>query len=315
MLGRTAASLFWTSRYNERAENMARLLEVGYRIAMTPRLGQDSADDWRSTLVSAGCDSAFFANNDEPSKRAVVHHMLFDKDNPSSVRACLEAARNNARSVRTAITGEMWESINTTYLEFIDVRPQHMTDNRLPDFLAWIKQRAMLFRGATLGTLMRDAGYHFIQFGTFIERADNTARILDVKYWILLPDNEMIGGELDRYQWTTILRSVSAHRSYHHAYRAAQVRPFNVAEFLILRKEMPRSLAYCYDWIGESTEALATRYGDRPLSCDLAAKTRGLLSGGTMADIFQGGLHEFLTDMMARNNALSTQLAADYHFG
>jgi len=314
MLGRTAASLYWTSRYNERAENMARLLEVGYRIAMTPRLGQDSADDWHSTLASAGCDGAFFSRHEQVSQRAVVHHMLFDKDNPSSVRVCLEAARNNARSVRTAITGEMWESINTTYLEFMDVRPQAMTDNRLPDFLNWIKQRSMLFRGATLGTLMRDAGYHFSQFGTFIERADNTARILDVKYWILLPDNEMIGGDLDRYQWTTILRSVSAHRSYRHAYRDAQVRPFNVAEFLILRKEMPRSLAYCYDWIADSAEALAQRYGERPLSCDIAAKTRLLVAEGTMDAIFKGGLHEFLTDMIARNNALSTQLAADYHF-
>ncbi|MCA1300353.1 alpha-E domain-containing protein [Stappia indica] len=314
MLGRTAASLFWTSRYNERAENMARLLEVGYRIAMTPRLGQDAADDWRSTLVSAGCESRFFAKHDEINKRAVMLHMLFDPDNPSSVRSCIEAARNNARSVRTAITGEMWESINTTYIEFMEVRPQHMSDDRLPDFLSWIKQRSMLYRGALLGTLMRNEGYHFSQFGTFIERADNTARILDVKYWILLPDNEMIGGSLDRYQWSTILRSVSAHRSYRHAYRDAHIRPFNVAEFLILRKEMPRSLAYCYDWIEESAEALAQRYGEHPPSHEMATATAALLGKGTMREIFQEGLHEFLTDMITRNNALGTQLAADYHF-
>ncbi|WP_428697482.1 alpha-E domain-containing protein [Stappia sp.] len=314
MLGRTAASLFWTSRYNERAENMARLLEVGYRIAMTPRLGQDTADDWRSTLTSAGCDLAFFDKYDELTKRAVVSHMLFDADNPSSVRSCIEAARNNARSVRTAITGEMWESLNTTYIEFMEVRPQHMTDDKLPGFLSWIKQRSMLFRGAMLGTLMRDEGYHFSQFGCFIERADNTARILDVKYWILLPDNEVVGGDLDRYQWSTILRSVSAHRSYRHAYRDAQVRPFNVAEFLILRKEMPRSLAYCCDWINESLSELTQRYGERPMSCDMAQGTHDLLEAGTMHQIFVSGLHEFLSDMIARNNALGAQLAADYHF-
>jgi uncharacterized alpha-E superfamily protein len=314
MLGRTAASLFWTSRYNERAENMARLLEVGYRIAMTPRLGQDTADDWRSTLTSAGCDIAFFDKYDEPTKRAVVSHMLFDADNPSSVRSCIEAARNNARSVRTAITGEMWESLNTTYIEFMEVRPQHMTDDKLPGFLSWIKQRSMLFRGAMLGTLMRDEGYHFSQFGCFIERADNTARILDVKYWILLPDNEMIGGDLDRYQWSTILRSVSAHRSYRHAYRDAQVRPFNVAEFLILRKEMPRSLAYCYDWITESMSELTERYGERHMSYDMAQGTHELLENGTMHQIFVNGLHEFLSDTIARNNALGAQLGADYHF-
>lgn len=314
MLGRTAASLFWTSRYNERAENMARLLEVGYRIAMTPRLGQDTADDWRSTLTSAGCDAAFFNKYDEPTKRAVVANMLFDADNPSSVRSCIEAARNNARSVRTAITGEMWESLNTTYIDFMEVRPQHMTDDKLPGFLSWIKQRSMLFRGAMLGTLMRNEGYHFSQFGCFIERADNTARILDVKYWILLPDNEVVGGDLDRYQWSTILRSVSAHRSYRHAYRDAQVRPFNVAEFLILRKEMPRSLAYCYDWITESLGELTQRYGERPMSCDMAQGTHDLLEAGTMHQIFVSGLHEFLSDMIARNNALGAQLAADYHF-
>ncbi|WP_186398043.1 alpha-E domain-containing protein [Stappia sp. P2PMeth1] len=314
MLGRTAASLFWTSRYNERAENMARLLEVGYRIAMTPRLGQDAADDWRSTLVSAGCDQGFFKKHEEPTKRTVVSHMLFDADNPSSVRSCIEAARNNARSVRTAITGEMWESLNTTYIEFMEVRPQHMTDDKLPGFLTWIKQRSMLFRGAMLGTLMRDEGYHFSQFGCFIERADNTSRILDVKYWILLPDNEVVGGDLDRYQWSTILRSVSAHRSYRHAYRDAQIRPFNIAEFLILRKEMPRSLAYCYDWIAESMDALTARYGERPMSYDMTRRTYELLDKGTMRQIFQGGLHEFLGDMIARNNGLGAQLAADYHF-
>lgn len=240
--------------------------------------------------------------------------MLFDPDNPSSVRSCIEAARNNARSVRTAITGEMWESINTTYIEFMEVRPQHMTDDRLPDFLAWIKQRSMLFRGALLGTLMRDEGYHFSQFGTFIERADNTARILDVKYWILLPDNEVVGGSLDRYQWSTILRSVSANRSYRHAYRDANVRPFNVAEFLILRQEMPRSLAYCYDWISGSLDDLSERYGHRPESCTLAQETNAILAQGSMQEIFQSGLHEFLLDMIQRNNALGMQLARDYNF-
>jgi uncharacterized alpha-E superfamily protein len=314
MLGRTAASLFWTSRYNERAENMARLLEVGYRISMTPRLGQDVSEDWRSTLASAGCETAFFNKYDELTKRSIVAHMLFDPENPSSVRTCIEAARNNARSVRTAITGEMWESINTTYLEFMEVRPQHMNDDKLPDFLSWIKQRSMMFRGALLGTLMRDEGYHFSQFGTFVERADNTSRILDVKYWILLPDNEFVGGSLDRYQWSTILRSVSAHRSYRHAYRDSNVRPFNVAEFLILRKEMPRSLAYCYDWITGSMVDLTARYGEQPEALRLAHETNALLQEGSMERIFQGGLHEFLADLIARNNALGIQLGLDYHF-
>ncbi|MXN66651.1 alpha-E domain-containing protein [Stappia sp. GBMRC 2046] len=314
MLGRTASSLFWMSRYNERAENMTRLLEVAYRIAMTPRYASDAEEDWRSTLVSAGCCSGFEEKYSEFTQKNAINFLLFDQDNPSSVRSSIEQARHNARSVRTAITSEMWESLNETYIGFSEVRPQHMSDDKLPDFLNWVKQRAMLFRGALLGTLMRNDGYYFSQLGAFIERADNTARILDVKYWILLPDNEVIGGSLDTYQWSTILRSVSANRSYRHAYRDSSLKAFNVAEFLILRKEMPRSLAYCYDWIEDCMADLTEGYGEKLLSHDMAIDTHGILTQQTMEEIFQSGLHEFLTDFIARNNGLSHQLSADYNF-
>ncbi len=314
MLGRTAASLFWISRYHERAENMARLLEVAFRIAMTPRFGADAMEDWRSTLVSAGCEAGFFDRYDEVTPRAVINYILFDASNPASVRSCLDHARNNARSVRTAITSDMWESINTTYIEFCEIRPQNMSDDKLPAFLSWVKQRSMLFRGAMLGTLMRDDGYHFSQLGAFIERADNTARILDVKYWILLPDNEVVGGSLDRYQWTTILRSVSAHRSYRHYYKDSQLKAVNVADFLILQKVMPRSLTYCYDWLGDSMEELSEFYGEKLPSHELATGTYRRLREQTMPHVFRIGLHEFLTDFIARNNALSDQLSTDYNF-
>ncbi len=314
MLGRAAGSMFWMSRYNERAENMARLLEVAYRIVMMPRFASDTLDDWRSTLLSAGCLPAYEANHDEISQRAAINFLLFDPENPSSVRSCIELARNNARSVRTAITSEMWESINTTYIEFMEVKPQHMSDDRLPGFLTWVKQRSMLLRGALLGTLMRNEGYHFAQLGTFMERADNTARILDVKYWLLLPDNEVIGGSLDTYQWSTILRSVSANRSYRHAYRDSSLKAFNVAEFLIVRKEMPRSLAYCYDWIEESMADLTAAYDVRMTSNDMAVETHRLLTEQTMEEIFASGLHEFLLDFMGRNIGLGQQLSTDYNF-
>lgn len=314
MLGRTAASLFWLSRYNERAENMARLLEVAYRIAMMPRVGEGHQEEWRSTLLSAGCDIGFFEKYDKADAHAVVQYMLFDPDNPSSIQCCLEHARANGRSVRTAITSEMWESLNTTWIEFAQLKPQSLTEDRIPAVLSWVKQRSMLFRGALLGTILRRDGYYFSQLGAFVERADNTARILDVKYWILLPDNEMVGGGLDRYQWSTILRSVSGHRSYRFAYRDAQLRARNVAEFLILRKEMPRSLAHCYDWIDDSMSRLTALYGESLPSRDIARATFGLLDRGDMSEIFAGGLHEFLTDFIARNNALPVQLTTDYHF-
>ncbi|WP_208999994.1 alpha-E domain-containing protein [Roseibium hamelinense] len=193
MLGRTASSLFWMSRYHERAQNIAKLLEVAYRTAMVPHSGQNDMGDWRFALASSGCEFGYSEKHGEATPRGVITYMVFDKDNPSSVRTCLETARNNARAVRTGITAELWEAINTTFIEFNDVSPQSITQDRLPDFLAWISQRAHLFRGALLNTVLRDDGYYFSQLGNFVERADNTARVLDTQYWVLLPDNDVIG--------------------------------------------------------------------------------------------------------------------------
>lgn len=315
MLGRTASSLFWLSRYVERSENMARLVDVGYRISLLPGIGNSGhREDWNSTLVSAGCDYGFMQHYDEVNERNVINYMLFDDENPSSVRACLRTARDNARSVRTALTREMWESLNTTWIEFSDIKPHHMTRNKLPTLLDWIKERSMLFRGAMLGTILRNDTFHFGQFGAFIERADNTSRILDVKYHLLLPQNEMIGGGIDTYQWSTILRTVSAHRNYRWIYRDSKPKPWNVAEFLILRREMPRSLIHCYAWLSESMDGLEQLYGERSPSMDITRKTYDCLRNGDMTSIFADGLHEFLQDFIACNNQLTTALASDYNF-
>ena len=219
MLGRTAASLFWMSRYVERAENMARLLEVGYRISLMPRAIEGHRDEWRSTLITAASEASYFAKHREITTADIIHHLLFDEDNPSSVRSCLETARNNGRAVRTALTRDVWESLNGTWNEFAQVKPESVTTDRLPGFLDWIEQRAMLFRGALLGTMLRHDTYFFSQLGTFVERADNTARILDVKYYILLPKPSDVGSDVDVQQWATVLRSVSAHRAYRWFYR------------------------------------------------------------------------------------------------
>src|SRR5262245_50141678 len=263
MLGRTAASLFWMSRYVERAENMARLLEVGYRISLMPGAIEGHRDEWRSTLTSAACEQSYFAKHKKIGAGHVINHLLFDEDNPSSVKSCVRSARNNGRAVRTALTRDLWESLNGTWNELAGVKPQSITADRLPGFLDWIKQRAMLFRGALLGTMLRGDTYYFSQAGTFIERADNTARILDVKYYILLPQPTDVGSELDMQQWATILRSVSAHRSYRWHFRDSRYRPWLVAEFLILREQMPRSLIFCYQWINASLSGLETLYGKR----------------------------------------------------
>ena len=170
-----------------------------------------------------------------------------------------------------------------------------------------------MFRGSLLGTLLRDEGYHFSQLGAFMERADNTARILDVKYYVLLPSNETVGGDLDAFQWETILRSVSAHRSYRHVYKD-RYRPWNIGEFLILRPEMPRSLRFCYGWIERSLDGLADLMGTSAPSRDDAAALHAALQNGNMAAIFQAGLHEFLSDFIQRNNDVSNRIATDFHF-
>ena len=313
MLGRTAASLFWMSRYIERAENIARLTEVGYRISLTPDIGIGHREDWKSTLIAAGSYESYLERHSEIKPEKVKHFLLFDRDNPSSVRSCLETARNNARAVRTALTREMWEALNSTYIDFASVRPAEIGSGKLPEFLDWVRQRSALFRGSMLGTLLRDEGFHFSQLGAFIERADNTARILDVKYYVLLPTNETVGGDIDAFQWETILRSVSAHRSYRHVYKD-RYRPWNVAEFLILRPEMPRSFCFCYGWIERSLEGLSDIIGAKTASLIEANAILKDLKTGNMDAIFQSGLHEFLTEFLKRNNAVSADIANDFHF-
>ena len=314
MLSRTAENLFWMSRLMERAENMARLTEAAFRISLTPDTGDGHREEWRSTLASAGVIDRFLEKYGDAASENAITFILFDDENPSSVRSCLRAARTNARMVRTKITGDMWEAMNSTWLTFDAMQPGEITAASLPELLDWIRERGALFRGTLLGTILRDDGYFFSQLGAFIERSDNTARILDVKYFILLPSNQAIGGDIDTYQWETILRSVSAHRAYRHVFHE-NYRPWNVAEFLILHKEMPRSLRFCYDWLQAAADGLGALYGERHRSSEMVAETRNLLMTMSMETIFQGGLHEFLTAFISRNSRLTAAISADYHFG
>jgi uncharacterized alpha-E superfamily protein len=313
MLGRTANDLFWMARYMERAESMARLLEVGYRIALLPREGGSQEEEWLSTLRSAGCEKQYRCKYGACSTAAVVNFMLFDGDNPSSVYASLATARRNARAQRTAITREMWESLNSAWIEFSAIDAARLNSNELPPLFDWIKERSALFRGALLNTILRNDTFYFSQLGTFLERADNTARILDVKYYVLLPHSELVGGEIDSVQWAAILRSVSAHRSYRWVYKDSY-KPWKIADYLILNRQMPRSLRSCYEEIVPSLEELAAFYGNSNGCRSLAMETRRQLVAGDMRTIFQAGLHEFLGDFIARNNRLASEVASNYHF-
>jgi uncharacterized alpha-E superfamily protein len=314
MLGRTAALLYWMSRYMERAENMARLLEVGHRVSLMPGRVEGHRDDWQSTLLSAGCEQGYLRKHPTVAAEKVVEFLVFDYDNPSSIRSVVRAARNNGRAVRTALTRDVWESINSTWNELAAIKPQDMTRDRIPFFLDWVKQRAMSFRGAVLGTMLRNENYYFSQLGNFVERADNTARILDVKYFLLLPKPTDVGSELDVHQWAQILRSVSAHRAYRWFYRDSNYKPWLVAEFLILRDEMPRSLVFSYQWINTALAGLAglhkKTYPCHTMAGDVLAKLRD----GKMDKIFQSGLHEYVQEFISVNNALSVEIGRTYNF-
>jgi uncharacterized alpha-E superfamily protein len=313
MLGRTAQNLFWLSRYVERAENMARMLEVGYRMSLTSRREGGASEHLVSMMQAAEVDETFAATGKPADVASVSHFMMFDPENPSSVYSCLLAARTNARTVRTALTTEVWETINAAWLEYSQLRPRDITGGRLQEQLARIKEVSSQFRGAMLGTILRDAGYAFSQIGSYVERADNTARILDMKYYVLLPRANLIGGDVDIQQWTLILRAASAHRSYRHIYHD-RYKAWNIADYLILRPEMPRSLIFCMQWINRMMDMLTLVYGKRLPCHDAAADMTAMLVGNNMDRIFANGLHEFLTEFIARNNALTESLSDSYNF-
>ena len=310
MLSRTANNLYWLTRYMERMDYVARLLEVGQRMAGLSRGGEE----WRSALIAAGCEPGFHKKHETVTTAAVIDFLFRDPDNPSSIQSCITTARQNARAVRTAITTDMWEALNGTWQESrelfgSDFRPGDL--NRATD---WVKTRAVLFRGAYASTMLRSEAYWFARLGSHIERADNTARILDVKYHVLLPDYEAVGGGLDYHHWTSILRAVSALRAYHWVYRD-RVKPWNVAELMILRPEMPRSLRACYDEITSNLDLLGATYGGRYGECHrLAGELHARLRFGRIDNIFQTGLHEFLTEYIDRTLELGDEISTFFLF-
>ena len=311
MLGRNANGLYWMNRYIERAENMARLVDAGLRLALTRTASW--ADEWASVVVSAGVEYPFLQKHDQYTANTVADFLLRDTSNPSSVMAAIETARNNGRMVRTALTRETWESINEAWMAMKRMLADPIDERDLPRILDRIKRETALIRGAFQGTQLRNEIFDFSQIGTFIERADNTARILDVKYYVLLPSVSWVGSTLDNYQWESILRSVAAHRSYRWVY-AEDYKPTNIADFLILNSRMPRSLAHSYRNIAESLNFLAGEYSGRLACHKTVDATLGKLKVSSVKEIFDRGLHEFLVEFIGDNNLLGAQIAEDYRF-
>jgi uncharacterized alpha-E superfamily protein len=310
MLSRVADRIFWMSRQMERAENMARILGVTSNVLLA-----SSRELQRQNLLAplniTGSAEAYFARHGELALASLIKFLALDPENPTSIMCCLSRARENAHSVRWQITSEMWETLNATWIEARALRPERVTGAGATQFFDWVKERSHLFRGVTYGTIMRGEAFNFSRLGTFLERADNTARILDVKYHVLLPETERVGGSLDYFQWTTILREVSALTAYHWVYRES-VKPWLVADLLILNRQMPRSLANCYELLVRHLDLIADAYGRRGPSQRLASNMLARLSSARIEGIFTIGLHEFISDFIVENNKLGAAMAEQY---
>jgi uncharacterized alpha-E superfamily protein len=311
MLSRTADNLYWLARYVERAEYLARILEATQRLTALPLDTVGESNEWESAVATAGCANAFFAAYDEANEENVTDFLAFSTDNPSSIRSCFEVARTNARAVRTALTMEMWDAINGTWLELRRYGNGPTSREEFSRFLRWVQESSLRFDGSAYRTMLRNDAYWFTRLGIYLERADNTARILDVKYHLLLPAQEHVGGPLDYFQWAAILRSVSALTSYHWVYRES-LKPWLVADLLILKDEMPRSLASCYENIVRYLDDIGSSYGRQGPSQRLARGIRTRLQNSRMDGIFQNGLHEFIQEFIADNNRISQTVTQQY---
>lgn len=307
VLSRSADHLYWISRYMERAENTARILDVSDRMGLLPT--SSTGGEWDAVLQITGDISAFHQKFPEATAANVISHLTLDPDNPSSIYSTVRAARENARAERVGITTEMWEALNSTWLEISNLTAARLASRGYRNFFDWIKERSHLFRGATVATMLRDERYHFLRLGTFLERADNTARILDVKYHILLPDTDDVGGAIDHFQWGALLRSVSAYRNYHHAYKQV-ITPINVADLLIFNDAFPRSLHSCHDELVSLLDDISGPRGNE--AARQSGEIHAMLHYGRIETVFKQGLHEYLSDFIVRNNQLSSEIQAAY---
>lgn len=312
MLGRSANGIFWMFRYLERAENTARLVEAGLRLALT-RGSSAEGDEWRSILITIGQDADYDARHDEVTGAAVANFILRDRGNPSSVINMIEYARTNARAVRTALTREVWEATNQCWMTLNELLSHPVRERTLGEVLATIRNESQQVRGAMAGSMLRNEIFNFARLGTYIERADNTARIVDVKYFVLLPSVSLVGSTLDNVQWETVLRSVSGESAYRWL-NSGRMDARGIAEFLILDGRFPRSLSFCYEEMRINMAGLAREYGHESPAHELLRNAGAKLHQTTISEILERGLHEFIRDFIGGNQRIAEAIANDYRF-
>nr|AGC71515.1 protein containing domains DUF403 [uncultured bacterium A1Q1_fos_550] len=312
MLSRTADHLFWMSRYTERAENTARMLNVNYETSLLPQSASEAEAGWQGLLSISELLPSYTALHGEVNPRSVMEFMVSDEDNPSSIISCLRAARENARAVRGTLTTEVWETQNQTWLEVNRMLKSGEFQRDPGKFFEWVKFRSHLSRGVTVGTMLMDEALYFMRLGTFLERADNTARLVDVKFHAV--ENDFLGNaekdqEYDFYHWSAILRSVSGFEIYRKVYRDV-IKPERVAELLILRPDMPRSL---HASLNEVVANLRLVSGDQTSdTLRHAGRLRADLQFSRIDEILATGLHAFLTQFLDRVNTLGGRISRDF---
>ncbi len=313
MLSRTADNLYWIARYMERADTSARLLEVGSRISLIPGV-QGYRSEWDSLLQASGMAEGFRAKYGDPVQRNLESWLFFDRDNPNSVASCITAARENGRIVRTALTAQVWDALNGAFQELRQLERQERSTLELSQLTDWVTRQAAMVRGAIDATLLRNDGFNFLNIGYYLERGDNTARLMDVKYYVLLPRVEFVGSGLDNYQWSTLLRAMGAQRAFHWAY-GGEVTAAKIAHFLILNPQCPRSLITCVAGAANHLGRLAKAYGRETAAQGRARAMLADLEAETVERIVDEGLHEYLTRFIRDAAALGAAIHDVYLSG
>ena len=311
MLGKTAGGIYWLFRYLERAENIARLVETGHRFTMTR--SSDEMSEWRSIVSSLGLNDTYREKHGDYASQHVVDFLLRDGSHSGSLRSVVEAARQNARLTRTAITREVWEAVNEFWISNNELLRRPVREAELPNILDAIRRNASMVRGAMHNSMLRNDVYNFARIGNFIERADSMARLLDTKYYVLLPSVSLVGSSLDNVQWEAILRSSSAWSAYRWLY-PGRTSAVGIAEFLVLDPRFPRSLAFCYAKLADNLRYLAGGHAPESASLNAAVDLYEEFSGKSAAQIFEEGLHEFLVDFSARNRQVGMLVEQEYRF-